>query len=1110
MKIATFFICWLCGFSYSQAAGQLYSFSVKDVSFKQALQMIEAKTGYTFLYAKEDIDLRKNISLEVKEENITVILDRFLTPLQLKYSIEGKIVVVRVRKEQFAVNVTAGASAPEEEVTGLVLDENGQPLAGASVKQRNGAVVSTNTQGRFVLKLKGSERVLHISFVGYITQDIAVRNENFVTVKMLSSKSQLDDVEVVAYGTTTTTRIKTGNTGGIKAADIEKQPVVNPLLALQGRVPGIFISQGSGVPGATVTVRIQGINSLRGGNNPFYVVDGVPYTSTLLPTGGNQALWGDPQPAANAAGNNGGNGGLLEQTGSGSPLSYLNPSDIESIEVLKDADATAIYGSRAANGAILITTKKGKPGAMSVTVNLKNGWNKIVKKVELLNAQQYLNLRREAYKNSNRAIPASAYDLNGTWDTTKITDWQDYFWGRSTQYFDGQLSLSGGNANTGYLISTSFQRQTLILPGNFANKNISAHISLRNASSNQRFKSQLSINYLVNNNRLPQTSLSSSLLTLPPVYPSLLKEDGSINWAPNATGVSTILSNPMATLIDQYIMDVNNLVSNLTLSYQLLRGLEFKTSLGYTYMQSNDVSTSKLAALRPEIRPFFQRSATFRYNTIKSYLIEPQLRYHFLLSRMRIEALCGATVQKSTSSGRGITGTGQSGDNLLENLAAAKTFTPTGDLSNVYRYNALFGSVNVNYAEKYIFNITARRDGSSRFGPANRFHSFGAVGMAWVVSKEEFLHLPVFINFTKLKASYGTTGNDQIGDYSYLDLYAPTPVAIPYQGIGTLSNTKIVNDQLQWETTRKASFGLDMGFLKEQLLLGVNYSINRSSDLLQSYNLPSTAGVESILRNFTGTVQNTSWEFVVSASGGHTDRFSWSANMNLTIPRNKLVAFPENDRLYAKEIFGYVLGQPLGLQPVYKLAGVDPLTGKYMVEDVNGNATTSPNSATDKKVLINTLTPDYYAGAGAGVGYKGFRLDMFFRLVKKIGDRYYQSVDGTIPGGGLVNQPVEVLKRWRNPGDKAIYQKPLVGGDQTLASTDAAFEDASFIRFQNLSLSWAVPALWLKPAGLQSCRFSANAQNLATLTGYSGIDPESGTSALPPFRTIVLGVQLTF
>jgi len=415
--------------------------------------------------------------------------------------------------------------------------------------------------------------------------------------------------------------------------------------------------------------------------------------------------------------------------------------------------------------------------------------------------------------------------------------------------------------------------------------------------------------------------------------------------------------------------------------------------------------------------------------------------------------------------------------------------------------------------DRYIVTATSRRDGSSRFGENNRFHNFWSLGGAWIFSKERFIENTFhFLSFGKLRASYGTTGNDQIPDYAYLSLYSSNSGGlVPYQNTTGLAITGLPNPYLQWEETKKLQVGADLGIIKDRLLLCITYTQNRSSNQLLGYLLPTITGFNAINGNFSATIQNTSWEFLLNTKNLQNKAFSWNTSINLTIPKNKLVAFPNlAESGYASTL---VVGYPLDVQKFFHFVGVDPTTGLYQFEDSHGATTSNPNAQTDRTVLIS-LQPKFYGGMENIFRYKSFELSFLFQFVKQIGgiNKYWNGEQG--PGTfypTYSNQPTSVLDRWQKTGDSRSIQRYGTNDYFNLAqASDAGFsEDASFIRLKNLSLSWQLPAKWLQKAYLQNCQIYAQGQNLFTITRFHGLDPENQTfNFLPPLRMITVGIQI--
>jgi TonB-linked SusC/RagA family outer membrane protein len=1042
------------------------------------------------------------VTCDWKDLPLASALENLFAAQPLSYEIQGNTIVVSRAERTPAPSASAWALNGNNDIHGRVTDSLGNPLAGASVTVKGSKRgTSTDARGEFELKNVGEGAVLVISYTGYNSREIRLADNSGLQpeglkITLIHSGSSLDQVQIIAYGTTTP-RLSTGDVSMVTAADIEKQPVTNALLALEGRMPGLFITQSTGLPGTGVSVLIQGQNSIANGNDPFYVIDGVPYSSELLSNFGSIL----------------GSSGINNQS-NGNPLSYLTPGDIESISVLKDADATAIYGSRAANGAILITTKKGKSGQTKVDINLQNGWGQVTRKIDLLGTNQYLQMRHEAISNDGLSTQPTDYDINGTWDTTRYTDWQKSLIGGTAQYTNLNATVSGGSANTQYLVGATYNRETTVFPDAFADQKGSFHFNINSVSPNQKFRLQLTGNYLVGNNELPSGDLTGYALTLAPDAPSLYNKDGSLNWMPTSSGTST-WNNPVALLYNHYSNKANNLVSNMVLSYQLLPGLEIKSSFGYTNLQTNEIVTNPLSAVAPENRPFAYRYSDFGNNNINSWIAEPQATYKLFIGRGKLDALVGTTFQQTSSNGYSLLGLGFNNDQVMADINSAATIIPAGSVASTYRYNALFGRLGYDWEDKYLVNLTLRKDGSSRFGSANQFHDFEAMGLGWVFSKEALIQKNFgIVSFGKLRVSYGTTGNDQIGDYKYLSLYTPTGYQVPYQGVTTLSPNGLSNPYLQWEETKKLDFGLDIGIWKDRVLLSANYFQNRSSNQLLPYSLPLLTGFNQITENFPATVQNTGWELSLKTTNVKTKAFYWTTSINVTLPQNRLIAFPNlATSSYANSL---VVGKPITIVKAFHYLGVSDTTGIYQFGS-KGGPTSNPIYGTDNTVIINT-SPSYYGGFQNNFGYKGFELDILFQFVKQRAQNYYF---GDIPGyfsgpGDAGNQPQTVLNRWQKPGDMKPIQQ--YNSDFTLYTpfsdaayySDAAWADASYIRLKNMSLSWQIPVGWSNKMHIKYWKLYALGQNLLTFSHYKGLDPETKSSTtLPPLKVITLGLQVS-
>jgi TonB-linked SusC/RagA family outer membrane protein len=1101
MKITALFVLAGCLGASAGSMGQI-TLSEKSTPLARVLKEIKQQSGYSLFY-DEALVQREGKPVDVRVHNLSLeeALDAVFSHQVLTYELTGTTILV---KQKDPVRTPAPSlrygdfplSDTLRSVQGNITNENGEPLQGATVTVKaTNTATETNSNGQFSIGNVRLGTVLVISFTGYATTEVKIRMESqgYLHIRMPVSTNVLDEVQVVAYGTTSR-RYNTGNVTTVEAKDIEMQPVDNPLLALEGRVPGLFITQAAGVPGSGVTTLIRGQNSISSGNDPLYIIDGVPYPSLLL---NNQGF---------VLGSSG-NGITGVQSMFGNPLSSINPSDIESISVLKDASATAIYGSRGANGVILITTKKGKAGQTKVDVNVQSGFGHVAHFADLLNTRQYLEMREEALKNDGitPSLANGDYDLL-LWDTTRYTNWQKALIGNTSSFTNAQASVSGGTANTQFLIGGDYNRQTTVFPGNSADQKGSIHFNINNTPFNKKFNIALTGSYMVQDNRLPYADFTSTALALAPDAPSLYNPDGTLNWAPNSTGTSTF-SNPLAALNDTYLDKTNNLIANTVLSYQILQGLKISSNFGYNNLQVNDQALLPNSSVAPEDRNIFERYASFINNNINSWIAEPQLSYDKLLGGGKLSVLLGSTLQQINSNSQQLQGLGQNSDLVLQNLGAASTIIATSDVST-YKYAAMFGRVDYNWADKYLVDLTARRDGSSRFGSANEFHDFGAAGVGWIFSKEAFVRkaLP-FLSFGKLRGSYGTTGNDKIGDYQFLSLYNTTSVGRAYQGAIGLTPAGLPNPDIEWELTRKLEVGLETGFLRDRILFNVSYSQNRTSNQLLAYALPIIAGFSSITNNFPATVQNSDWEFTLNTTNIRNRDWGWSTNVNLTIPQNKLVAFPNlSTSTYANSL---VIGQPITITKVYRSLGVDPASGLYKFASATNPF--NPQYTVDNTAIVNTA-PRMYAGMQNSLHFKQIQLDFLLQYVRQTGPNALYTLGD--PGTFNRNQLTSVMGRWQNPGDVTNIQRFNSTNSDNISVVDASsstagYSDDSYLRLKNVSLSWNLNPSWIGTKHVQSVRIYLQGQNLLTFTKYKGLDPENlSVGSLPPLRVVAAGVQV--
>ncbi|AVR47201.1 SusC/RagA family TonB-linked outer membrane protein [Christiangramia fulva] len=972
-----------------------------------------------------------------------------------------------------AVTAKFYKSAFQQEVSGQVTGQNGEPLLGVTVLVKNRQYgTTTNKEGIYRVKATPSDTLVFTS-IGFKKLEVPLQGRTNLDVQLQEDIASLGEVEINAGYYNVTERERTGNISRVTAEEIENQPVISPLQALQGRVAGLEVVEPNGIPGVAPTIRIRGQNSLRSsinnnGNLPLYIIDGMPINSAPL-TSINQFV--------SAVGTD--------------PLNGLNLSNIQSIEILKDADATAIYGSRGANGVILITTKNGKftSDKDRVEARVYSGVSRVSHFVDLLDTPQYLALRRQAFENDGvEPTEANAKDLL-LWDQNRNTDWQKVLFGNSAPTFSADLNYLGGGDNTSFRIGASYFKQGSVFPGDNSFEKKTTNFSLNHRSQNEKFQLNFSANYGINESDLFSASnFVSAGLRLPPNAPKLYQEDGSLNWE-NSTWV-----NPLAPLQSKGKTKSDNLVTNLHLEYELVDGLTFKTNLGYTFLNSRQDILLPKEIYNPTVWAYVSDRSQHSFINRKSWIAEPQLVYEKTLREHNLDLLVGTTIQRNENAEYTLNATGFANGHLIGNLEAADAVSVTKDQHQVYKYQAIFARFGYNFKKTYFLNLTGRRDGSSRFGPKKRIANFGAIGAAWIFTNSQFLKNDVpFLSFGKIRGSYGITGNDQIGDYRYLDTYQSTP------GPGGLYPTRLTNPVFSWETNRKIEVALELGFLEDKINLNLSWYRNRSSNQLVGYNLPAITGFNSVEANLPATVQNKGFEIEFTSLNVQNKIFTWRSSLNLSIPSNKLVRFDGlEESTYAN---AYRVGEPLDLVTLYQFDGIDAETGFLKVVDVNGDG----RYDFDDRIIPKNTGREYFGGISNSFTYHNFSFDFLVEFVRQNGLRYYNNVPGYF--GNVNRQSIE---------DSPLSQRPTQSITGYLAFNNAAgseirIMDASYARLKTLNLGYRLPKAWLDNTPLSSLQFFLHGQNLLTLTKFDGLDPQNpGSLTVPSLQSITGGIQINF
>jgi TonB-linked SusC/RagA family outer membrane protein len=988
------------------------------------------------------------------------------------------------------VGVLGSLQAQDRTVSGRVTgsDDNGG-LPGANVAVR-GTTRGTTTDANGTYRLSVPEgSTLVFSAVGYTRQEIAVGTRTTVDVVLQAENSQLNEVVVIGYGTATKREI-TGAQASVGGDEIRNVPIPSIDRLLQGRGAGVQINSNNGIPGGSTQVRIRGVGSISAGNDPLYIIDGV------------QIAPGDRS----------------RRITSSNPLNAINPNDIESIEVLKDAAAASIYGAQAANGVIIITTRTGKAGKPQVNFSAYTGFTELLYKFPLLTGPEWVQLRREAAVNAGGEGAGAAVDQAfGPAASAPNFDWQDAVTRRGPiQQLD--LSVSGGNERSRYFvggsynntvaqfIGTDFKRGTfrVNLDSELSDKfSLETRLNLSTVSQNSSFSPAF------NTNNVFVTALGRLPMDNP------YNAEGTFNQT--LRGTLGPNSNPLAIIA--YNINAGTTIQgigNFALNYDIVKGLRFRSAysidfLDVTENQFFDARTPAGAANNGIVRQSGTRVINWQTDQTLNYTRNFNDRHD-------VSALLGFNYRNETVTSFDGEGSNVATPDFRQSLQGLSNYTASSAYS-AWKLASVFGRLSYTLDKRYVINGVLRYDGVSRFGANRRFGLFPSVGASWVISEEGFLKDQNVVNDLKLRASYGATGNSSIGNFAARSLFNST-LATAYAGRAGIGFVQLGNADLSWESNVSFNAGVDYGLLNNRVSGSVDYYIRTTKDLLLNVPLPGTSGFASIARNI-GELQNRGLEIAISTKN-LTGALKWTTDFNIAFNRNKVTKLLENKDLPDNGLF---LGKPLGTPFVARWAGVNPADGRAMWLDTLGNITYLPQ-ARDRVLLDrSTINPRYFGGITNTFSYRGVEVTGFFQYqVGNLGfnaNRSFSAMDYRFD----TNQDREVLERWQKPGDITDVPRLLPGAIEpgssssvlggAISSHDRFYEDASYIRLKQLTVAYNFPTEWLSKIKMRTARVYLQGVNLWTYTRYKGFDPEYTANAtdigiFPQGKSFVGGVQIGF
>lgn len=972
--------------------------------------------------------------------------------------------------------LACGAYAQERIVRGKVTspdDGGGLPGVSVFVKGTSKGTV-TDQDGAYQIQVTPQENILAFSFIGYITQEVAIDNREAINVTLQTDTKQLSEVVVVGYGTNDK-RLMTESVGVVKSDAIKDLPVSTIDGILQGQTAGVQVLQNSGTPGGAMSVRVRGTTSISGSGQPLYVIDGIPVTT------GDYAQVGFEGQGINA-------------------LSDINPSEIESFSVLKDAAAAAIYGARASNGVILITTKRGKTGASSITFNSYYGVQQVWNTLDMLQTHDWM-----AYRNDLAGTEVYT-EADMSKDTTN-TDWQDVIF-RSAPISSYDLSMTGGDEKTRFFISGSYFNQDGIIIGS-AYKRINGRVNLdHKVNSKLNVGASIGFTYSKTNRIESDASLHGPLpngISTPSIYP-VYNYDDEGNRTYNQSGP---YSNPVSIANEATNESFTyRLISNVFGEYEIIPGLTVtsKWAIDFYNLREHSFEFNTVQGQKYEGLGFET------YTNVLNLVSNNIIKYEKSFDQHTADVLLGYSFEKKQTRDIYIRGQKYSSADL-QYLSSASAFIDPYASALDQGVQSFFGKANYNFANKYLVGLSTRLDASTNFGENNKYGFFPSVSAGWRLSEEQFLQGVSEISQLKLRASYGLLGNDNIGAFQYAELYGTGT----YNGEPAIFPNNMPNPDLKWETTAQLDVGIDAAFLENRYSLTVDVYHKRTKDLLLSRSLPPTSGFTSIVEN-VGEMVNKGIEVTLGTEQG-LGPVRWTSQLNVSANRNEVTQLYNNQPIDDLGRGGnrVMEGQPIGIFYSFKSLGVDPSTGDIVYADKNGD---DQITETDDRMVVGNPHPDFIGGFTNTFAYRGFDVSIFFQFSYGNdifnGSRLYLE---SLQGGD--NQLADVKRRWRQPGD--ITDIPRAGAIPENKLTSSRFiEDGSYLRLKNLTVGYTLNRELTQRVHISSLRLYMSAQNLLTFTPYTGLDPEvnySGNSTqvigtdfftFPQARTITVGLNLKF
>lgn len=1113
----TLFLLLICICSSFASSG--YSQTMR-VSIRQSVMPlsrifseIEKQTSYLFVYNNQ-IDVNRKVSVDVKEQEVARVLETLFRGTNIEYVVQGNHIILSSKENQGNTSLQGS----ERTVSGIVVDTRGEAVIGANILVKGSTIGGmTDIDGKFALTVP-DRAVLVVSFIGYLSQEVKIDNKSVFRIVLSEDTQKLDEVVVVGYGTMKKSDL-TGSSASVKDEVLGQRTVTSFGQALSGRVSGVNISTNSGRPGGRASIRIRGNSSISVTNDPLYVVDGVILNVSTLRNGT-------------------------------SPIDYLNPNDIKSVEILKDASATAIYGARGANGVILITTKKGEGMGISIRYDTDFGIGVLPKKLDVLNAAEFLGVEDLAYANAAKYDPEGW--KNGNYKDPKLkrtdprlfdsagnplydTDWQDETI-RNAFSQTHQVSVSNTKGGDSYGLSVGFRGEDGLIVESWL-KRYSARFFL-DSELTKWLKVGGSLSYVYQQERQTDSmgdggiTVGRQIVEALPFLP-VRYDDGTFAGNADYPGMEGGNSPVQVAKDRNYSLETQTMLGNVYANITLLPGLEFRSVLGANIInqKSGYYGGRQLIWISSP-----NGSASVVNNRNNSWQFENYLTYRKEFAKAHsFTGMVGLSWQHVDNASTTAGATGFEDDFFQYNNLGIGTSPSASSSANAYGLNSYFARVNYGFKSKYLLTATARLDGSSKFGKSNRYAFFPSVGAAWRISEEAFLKPVTAVSNLKLRASYGLTGNSETDAYASqgsLGNYTTVFGSSKASGIGVSS---LANPNLKWEKTSQANAGLDIGLCGGRINVEMDVYYKKTTDMLLSAPVPASSGFTSITKNI-GSMRNKGFEFSIHTVNISTGKFSWETTFNISFNKNKVLAlsegdddiFPGPDILSSSNNIIRV-GEPVGSFYGYKRLGTwsteeaeeaakyNLRPGDLKLWDRNNDGQINDRD----RMIIGKGIPDGFGTFSNVFRYRNWDLvvDLQYMFGNDVLDISKHSAEDRT---GIANSYKTVLNAWTPENQQTMIAEIRPAGAGYTTNIDSHFvEDGSFLRGKNLVLGYTFPTEWTRKFSVKYLRVYGSVQNFFLITSYKGYDPEVSDATetfaqgitvfgYPKPRTFTIGLNVSF